>query len=496
MANLRILDINAADSRTVKVRFSAALAIDIGQSNVQILSEIINVPDIEVISVVISDEILIINTLPHTPYARYKVIFQSTNAVRFRGLDEQQFLIEDGKSNVAKILGAENDTNSTRDNLVTFLGGYQSVFDLSRETIVRTILNQTANLLNKAQVDVRQAKSANYLEILIKDEVKTRGFGPWDRLNQEGAFQVLRVGAGPTNTILEGVISFDSFPANPITLQRDIITNESLVLGIGNGTYQDLVLTLNRTPVTKITAVMIQYSSGEIYNYDIRSIGYQIKDPKYDTRFGRRLITLTDNQIKLSDNLKEDPDFILPSGNDTIVVSYEYKSLGRIIDETSVEVVEVIEIIRETSPAIITMFSLSHAPVVTSGDKIPIQGGVQFLDPYSETPFRNTHPAFLREIPYREGGLPNYPGEYSVDYATGRIFVYGAVKNDGTGDFPPAMNYYYRKTYAPRLDYTYVPEFRDVIASPLRELVTKTAKINYYLNKLMFPVLIMYLMFM
>jgi hypothetical protein len=487
MANLRILDINAADSRTIKVRFSSILAADIGRSNVQVLSEVVNVPNVEVLSVEVLEDILAITTLPQTPYARYNVIFQSTDAVRFRGLDNRQFLLEDDVSNVAKIIGAENDYNPMRDNLVTFLGGHQSVYDLSRETMVRTILNQTADLLNKAQADIRQAKSANYLEILIKDELQTRNFGPWDRLKQEGAFQVLRVGSGPTDETIQGSISFDSFPSDPVTLQLDVVTNELLVVGVGSGTYNDLVLTLNNTPVTKITEIIIQYFSGDTFVYDIESFGYQIKNPKYDIRFGRRLITLNDNQIKLSDTLKDDPDFVIPGGNDKFSVSYEFKSLGRVIDDASVEIVEVVEVIREAAPAIITMFSIKNAPIVTSGDNIPTLGGIQFLDPYSETPFRNTHPAFLREIQYREGTGPNYPGEYSVDYSTGRVFVYGAVKNDGTGDFPPAMNYYYRKTYIPRLDYTYVPEFRDVVASPLRELVTKTAKINYLFEQTYVP---------
>ena len=487
MANLRILDINAADSRTVKVRFSAPLATDIGQSNVQILSEVVNVPDVEVLSVEVSDDILIVNTLPQTPYARYNTVFQSTNAVKFRSLDNLQFLLEDGRANTIKILGAENDFNPTRDNLVTFLGGQQSVYNLSRETIVRSVLNQTADLLNKAQADVRQAKAANYLEILVKDELQTRSFGPWDRLNQEGAFEVLRVGAGPTDETIQGIITFDSFPSDPITLQRDIITDENLVLGIGRGTYSDLTLTLKRIPVTKLTGVTIQYGAGGTFVYDIRSLGYQIKDPKYDTKFGRRLITLDDNQIKLNDSLKEDPTFVLPGGNDKIIVSYEFKSLGRIIDDTSVAVVEVVQVVREGAPAITTMFSLKNAPVVTAGDKIPTSSGVQFLDPYSATPFRNTHPAFAREIPYREGGLPNFPGEYSVDYATGRVFVYGSVTNNGTGDFPPAMSYYYRKTYVSRLDYTYVSELKDLVASPLRELITKTAKINYLFEQTYVP---------
>lgn len=488
MANLRILDINAADSRTIKAKFSAQLAEDLIGSNVQVLSEVPNVPDITVISVTVTDDILIINTLPHTPYARYKAKFVSTNSVRFRSKDERSFLIEDGKSNAIKFLGAENDYNPTRDNFVKYLGGQQSVYDLSRETLVRLILNSTSDLLNKSKADIRQSKSANYLEVLIKDERKTRRFGPWDRLNQEGAFEVLRVGTGPTDETMPGVISFASFPRDPVTLQREVVTREDLVLGIGSGTFEDLTLTLNHGPITKLTSVSIQYSDGYSFTYNIRSFGYQIQDPKYDSAFGRRLITLDDNQVKLSDELKDNPSFVLPGAGDTVVVSYEYKSLGRIIDDNSVEVLEVVQVVRSPAPALSTVFSLENAPIVTASDKIPTSGGVTFLDPYSVTPFLNTHPAFLYEVPYRGGnGTPGRAGEYCIDYETGRVFVYGAVINDGTGNFPPAMNYYYRKTYVPRLDYTYVPEYKDVVASPLRDLVTKTAKINYLYEQTFVP---------
>jgi hypothetical protein len=487
VANLRILDINAADSRTIKARFSANITDTLAVSNVQILSEVINVPDVGVVSVYVFEDILTITTLPQTPYARYNVLFVSTNAVRFTSQDGNQFLVEDGKANSAKVLGAENAYNPTRDNLITYLGGSNSVYDLSRETFVRTILNQISDLLNKAQADIRQTKSANYLEVLITDEQKIRSFGPWDRLNQEGAFQVLRVGSTPTNEILQGVIVFDDFPSDPVTLQRDIVTGESLSLGIGSRTYDDLVLTLNKTPITKLTSVTIQYADGYTLNYDIRSFGYQINNPKYDTQFGRRLITLANNQVKLNDSLKEDPSFVLPGGSDKIIVSYEYKSLGRVIDQNSVSVVEIVPVIRDVAPALTSLFSLNNAPVVTASDKIPTQGGIQFLDPYSATPFQSTHLAFLKEIPYREGGLPNFPGEYSVDYSTGRVFVYGAVTNDGTGNFPPVMNYYFRQTYVSRLDYTYVPEFNDLVASPFRELIGSSAKINYLFEQTFIP---------
>lgn len=487
MANLRILDINAADSRTIKVRFSDNLAEDIAISNVQIVSEIPNIPDVIVDGVDVFENILIINTLPQTPYARYKVIFASTIAIRFRNKTENSFLIEDGKSNTIKVLGSEDDYNPTRSAFVDYLGGAESVYDLSRETLIRTVLNSVSDLINKTRTDIRQTKNANYLELLIKDERKTRRFGPWDRLNQESAFEIVRVGLTPTNESLDGIIDFNNFPKDPITLQREIVTDEELILGIGKNTYNDLLLTVNNGPVTKVTNIYIEYSNGNVYNYDITEFGYRIANPKYDTQFSRRLITLEDNQIKLSEDLKENSSFILPGGDDKIKISYEYKSLGRIINTDSVEVVEVVEVIRETSPALTSIFSIGNTPIVTASDKIPVSGGVEFLDPYSTTPFRSTHLAFKNEIPYREGGLPNRAGDYCIDYETGRVFIYGAITNDGTGYFPPVMNYHYRKTYSPRLDYTYVPEFCDLVASPLRELINKTAKINYKYEQTLIP---------
>lgn len=479
MANLRILNINAADSRTIKVKFSDPLALDIANSNVQIKSEIFNIPDIEVVSVSVINDVLIINTLPHTPFSRYKVIFASTNSVIFRSLDESKLLLEDGRSNTIQILGAENDYNPTRSRFIEYLGDQDSVYDLSRESLVRVYLNQISDLINKCHYDIGQVKNSNYLEVTIQDERKIRRFGPWDRLDQEGAFEVLRVGKNPTNTSVSGFKSFTSFPSEPISLQSESITNEELILGIGSGTYDDLVLTLNRTPVIKLSSVQIKYSNGDIYNYDISQYGYQIKDPKYDELYGKRYVLLADNQVKLNDLVKDDPDFVVPGGEDTIVVSYEFKLLGKFVDTASVEVVEVVDVVREAAPALSVLFSLKNAPVVTSSDAIATSDGIEFLDPFSLTPFRSIHPAFLNEVPFREGSLPLVPGEFSIDYETGRVYVYGSVTNDGTGDFPPVMNYKYRKVYSNKLDYTYAPEFVDVVASPLRDLVGKTAKINY-----------------
>lgn len=488
MANLRILDINAADSRTVKVRFSDSLSENITTSNITITSDIVNVPDLIITSVYISEDILTITTLPQTPYSRYTVTFNSTISIPFTSLSGDKYLIEDGKNNATKILGAENDYCPTRDAFIEYLGGQQSIYDLSRESLIRTYLDQISTLIDKARSDIRQTKNANYLELTIIDERKVRRFGPWDRLNQEGAFEILRVGKTPTNEDLAGVLSFTSFPSDPISLQSAPISTEQLSAGTGVSSYDnDLVLTLKYYPVTKVTGIQIQYESGDVYNYNIRYLGYRITDNKYDTKYGKRLVSLGENQIKLNEDLKDDVSFVMPGGTDKIIISYEFKSLGRVIDENSVEVVEVVSVVRETAPALTTMFSLINAPIVTSSDKLATSLGIEFLDPYSSTPFRSIHPAFKYEIPYREGSYPIIAGQYSVDYETGRVFVYGAINNDGTGSFPPVMNYYYRKTYSSRLDYTYIPELKDLVISPLRELAGKNAKINYNYEQTLVP---------
>jgi hypothetical protein len=487
MANLRVLDINAADSRTIKVRFSSPVTEYVSASNVLVVSKESGIPDAEVIGVSTTDDILIIETQPMTPFSRYDVIFRSTNAVKFTSVDGQSYLVEDGQANVRQVLGSEDPDNQIRDYLAMAIGGMEGVYDISRESLVRTILNMLSDEIRKAKADIRESKSAVFLRRFVKDEQKVRGFGPWDRLNQEGAYSVVRVGLQPTDTTIPGSIPFSYFPHDPVTLQRVVISKETLSAGFGSGTFDGLLLTVENSPVTKLKSVSIQYENGDVYNYNISSYGYRINNTRYDSQFSRTLVTLEDNQFQLSDDLLDDATFVLPGGNDKIVVSYEYKNLGINVDEQSVTVTQVIPVVREPAPALSTVFSLIGGPVVTAGDQIPTSGGVVFLDPYSATPFRNIHPAFLRELPYRQEGLPKQPGEYCVDYSTGRVYVYGASSNDGTGYFPPAMTYNYRKSYVSKLDYTYVPEYMDLVASPLRELIGQPAKINFNLQVSLVP---------
>lgn len=488
MANLRVVAINAADIRTIIASFTDKLDPLIGLSNVSVESLVPGVPDAAVDSVSIRDNKITITVRPMTPHAAYLVKFQGTNTQPFRSLNGTSYLFEDGHTNFKQIIGPEEPDNVVRDNLIGYLRN--NLYNLDRGTIVRTVIDQLAGNMLKVSHDIRQAKNDNYLSVLITDERHTRGTGPYDRLYEEGAYEVLRVGTRQTGATTSTSFSFDSFPFDIVTLLRTDVVNEELVAGNSDvaGTFDKLVLTLENGPVTKVTSVEIRYQSGGTYTYSIRAYGYQINNPRYDTEFASTLLTLEDNQVKLSDEVLADPSFEIPGGGDTVVVSYEYKYLGRYVDESTVTVTQVLDAVREATPALTNQFTLEHAPIVTSADVIASTGGVQFLDPNSATPFLTTHPAFTREIPFKYEGLPASPGEYSVDYLTGRVFVFGATDaGEGTGNFPPAATYIYRNSFVRNLDYTYDPETSELVASPLRELAGQEAKISFSYEHVLVP---------
>ena len=477
MPNLRIIGINAADSRTIKVKFSNTLNPAISAQNVRVVGKQESTPDAQVRAAIVAGDILNITVLPMTPFVKYDVIFTSAPSSPFNSEDGRDFLVEDGVENVREVLGAEDPYNIFRDNLVELLQGQPYVPE--KGTFIRTMFNEISNGMLRAQRDIRQSKNDNYLSLYVTDERKRRAYGPYDRLAQEGAIRVDRVGLTESNQTLKGSIPFESFPSDIITLQRQFVEDERLIAGSGPGTFDRFVLSLNNFPVTKLTSVQILYQNGDVFNYDIRSYGYQIQDPKYDTAFASTLLTLEENQVKLNEAILEDDTFRVPENGDFVAVNYEYKSTGRIIDDASVAVTQVLSAVRQATPALVNEFSLGHAPVVDASDVIPTINGVQFLDPNSDEPFKTIHPAFISEIPFRAESLPRNPGEFSVDYPNGRVYVYGAETNDGTGVFPPAASFFYRNSFRRDLDYTYRDETRELVASPLRNLAGQKAKITF-----------------
>jgi hypothetical protein len=484
MANLRLLNIKAEDSVTILAKFTADLDTLINTSNVVITSITPGVPDPSTLKVVIDGPVLRAYIQPLTPLASYNVTFQSSSSVVFRSEDGQSVLFEDGRTNVPLIIGPEEPADQVRDFLVNFLK--DSIYNLDTGTLVRDIINSQSNNLSKAIHDVGQAKNDNYLQFNVVDEAKTRGSGPFDRLNEEGAFEVVRVGTRPGASTSSGSISYDSFPRGPITLQAITISSETLVAGTGPSTFNELTLTVANGPVTKLNSVTVIYADHSTATYDIAQFGYQVQNPRYDQDYASTLLTLEDNQFKLS-RVILDTDFVAPVAGDSIIVNYDYKHTGRIIEQDSVAVSQVLDATREPIPPILTEFTLDHSPVVDANDEVENFDGVTWLDPLSNPPFSGTHPAFIKEVPYKFEGLPANPGEFSIDYNTGRVFVYGEETNDGTGNYPPVATYKYRNTFDSRIDYTYNPDTYELVASPLRDLATQQAKVSFDFEQTLIP---------
>lgn len=484
MANLRIKATKVFDSVTIRARFTERLTSTINTGNVSITSLTAGVPDPAVQTVTVLKDVLTIKTRPLTPYAAYQVTFSSTQSSPFKSINGN-FLFEDGRTNAPTVYGFEDPNDPIRTTLI----GYQKdnpALGLEHGSLARDIINSQASNLSQALHDIRQLKNDNYLSVTIDNEIKTRGDGPFDRLNEEGAYQIIRVGKKIAGSTIDTSYSFSSLPASPITLEVIPITNEKLEAGSESSNFNGLVLTASRRFVTKLKAVRIAYQNGFSATYDVTQYGYQILNDRYDQDYSSKYLILTDNQFKLSDVILE-TDFVVPVPGDIIYIDYEYQNKGRVVDEDSVLVSKVLDATREACPPIKTDFTLSFFPIVTENDIVATSGGISFLDPNSNPPFSATHPAFQKELVFSFDSLPSQPGEYTVDYSTGRVIVYGETTNDGTGDYPPVATYHYRKTFISRLDYTYDPDLQEVVASPTRDIIGESVKISFSYEDVLVP---------
>ncbi len=483
MANLRLLDLKVPDCTTIVGKFTDELHSLLNTSNVTVEAITPGVPDATVLKVEVLYNLFFVTTRPMTPGASYYVTFKSTNSSQFKSKNGTAHLLNDGSTNKKLIIGAGEPENKIRDELINDLK--DGPFNLHKRTLVRDAIDCQAVNLSRALYDIRQAKNDNYLTVEILDEKKIRGAGPFDRLNEEGAYQIIRIAKTQTGATVSNSLSFDEFPGGPISLLTATITNEKLIAGSGESTFNGLTLTVKKNFVSKVTRVLITYSDASTATYDLEAYGYQINNPRYD-EYASTLLTLDENQIKLN-TVALESGFRQPVAGDEIRIDYEYLSKGRVIDEETVTVTQVLDSIREVAPPIVNEFSLQFAPVVTSANIIATVNGITFLDPESNPPFSETHPAFVTELEYRLDGLPAAVGQYCVDYENGRVFVYGAVSNDGTGNIPPVATYKYRKSFSSRLDYTYDVDSVELVANPLRDLENETATISFNYEETLIP---------
>src|ERR1035437_3571531 len=489
MQTLRIINIEVNSGTSIAATFTDILVPNLITSNVSIIPDSPNVPIPEVLLVKVSGSILSIVCQPLTPMAEYFVQFQSTPQCPFISLHNTAKISEDGISNRFLISGPVDSENPVKTFLNSFLK--DNIYNTEDEsTVVSKYVNLLTTNLSKALYDIGQIKNENYLSFTVLDEQKVRGSGAFDRLNEESAYKMIRVGRGPSSSNATKVFSLDVFPSYPVTLQKQTVSETLQVSSIdtpGAFNINNLTITLNNYPITKVTSIIFTFiSANPVYTYDIESLGYQINNSRYDQDFAFSYIQLENNQIKISDKVLEDPNFII-NNIFKIDIQYEYKDLGRIIDTNSISIYTVLNSTREVIPPIINIFSLRHAPIVDSSNKVFTTGGVIFTDPNANIAGAK-HPAFMNEIPFSLSNLPFSPGQYSIDYLSGIVYVFGNnLNNDGAGPYPPLATYTYRLTYKSEQDYIYDPDTLDLVSLPNGNLRNNSGSISFNYEEVLIP---------
>lgn len=493
MENLRIFNFTVIDSKTLEVQFTHTLDNKINNLNFSIVSDGDNVPSPEILSTSISGDTIILEVQPLTYLGVYYFNAFSTELTPFQSTNATALLLEDGVANRKLFLGPQSLDSQTKNFLNSFYK--DNIYKTEdQNTIVGKYVSGLANNLSKALSDINQIKSDNYISIDVVDEVKTRGAGPFDILDVEGAYEVIRVAKTKTGFNAFKKIEFPTFPSSPINLGKTTVKDELILSSsetVGTFDFKNLIITLKNKPISKLNSFKIIYNSIQsAYNYDINKYGYQINNNKYDQDFAFKLLYLKDNQIKINDKVLEDPDFSFENIF-KIEIEYEYNDLGIIISTNNLTVSAVENVIRETIPSIVNVFDLEKSPIVNLNGDIATVGGVVFSDPNGID--NNPHPSFVQEIKFQEGGLPSLPGQYSIDYSVGRVYVYGQSNNDGTGAFPPLATYLYSYVYKPEIDYVYddqatdIESNNDLVALPDGALVDHHGIVSFNYEKVLIP---------
>lgn len=470
MTNIRVVRLKILSSTQLQIDFTSALRTDITINDISIVGANNGIQDLSVVSISISENILTINVRPMVSGAYYQLTLSNLGGNR-----GEQF-IEDGTTNVIFFIG-KTESSTIRDAI---LDDIPNIYNKESGSVIFDAVQPSAQEIEKSSFSINEVKSAGYISVEIVDEQMVRGDGPFDRFNNEGVFKLLRVGQTLTGADETESITYSSFPAAPISLQQlfveeEIVSNTS---AIGNS-FNGLTITLSKSPVIIITSIVLTHNSIE-YIYNIEQYRYGVLNYKYDPDNAYPSLGLENNEIQLN-SAAVGPGFPFPQGSDSFKISYYYKREGRIIDPLSLTITKLVSIIRENVPAVATSFFLGHAPIVDSNGDVPVKNGITWLDPAQNFNPLVKHPAFITEIQFNQSVLPGLPGQFSVDYNTGRVFVFGVdgTGTDGTTVVPPVATYTYLNTYQNGLDYIFYSDLNEVASIPGRDLRDSDALVNF-----------------
>jgi hypothetical protein len=478
---LHITGLQVTSSTTLEITFTSNLTNQLEVDNVSLVSS--DAQSVTVLDISIQNNTLILTTHPLTPTTSY-TLYAVSGTLPFVSINGDR-LIEDGINNAFSFVAPIQIDNLIKNSLLNYFRGniYQADDNTS---LISKYVDGISLAFSKALYDVRQLKNENYLSVPVMDEIITRGDGPFDHLPQEACYEVLRVAKTKTGSKSPSKIVYSEFPASIVTLQQAQFS-ETLTPSSSNapGTFQinDLILNLTKFPVTKITSLIFNFATiNPVFVYDLTSYGYQQLNSSYDQENSSNYLLLKNNQAKVSQEVLKTPLFSLKDLIN-VVVEYQYKDLGIFVDENSVSVTSTLFSSRKVLPPLLKVVQLDHYPIVTSSGATPTANGLTINVPNSSA----KHPAFLTELPFRLNGLPIAPGQYSVDYNFGKIYVFGATKQDGTGDSPPVVSYYYKQGYSIDVDYSYDADTLDLVSLPDGAIRGFPGTISFMFEKVLVP---------
>lgn len=489
MKNLRIVDTKVT-SNTVEIFFNQKVTSSITVRNFSLVSETNGTPDVVIESADVRDKVVTLNTKPLTYNSVYKLTAMSIPEIKFLSRDQEYLLLEDGINNIVRIQGPVDIDNPVFSYYKSYFK--DNIYDIdNNDSIINKYLKGSSQEIVKLFNETNQVKSDRFLSYFTKDEEKVRGKSAFDRLNNEGAYLVTRVGLNPTSNALSETVEINPFGENVVSLSQQI---KNLVTSVQDENFfaifdkNNLILNLDKNLI-KISSLKFTFTnSTPNYEYDLSKLGYQLLVSKYDDNSFTNL-SLKSNQARLSDNVLLDSGFDL-SNIFRIEMTYYVNDLGKTIDSTTLSVFDIKKSIREEVPPIVTIFDLKHAPVTDITGEIPLLGGLEIFNVESYT---NQHEAFASEIKFDLSNLPNRAGQFAVDYKLGKVYVFGSELSTGTGDIPPVISYYYKHLFKSEIDYVFDDQaynqlsLNDLVALPNGSLIDQKGFVSYNYDHALTP---------
>jgi len=456
MNSLSIANAIATGPRTIQITFSQAVSSAITVANFTLFAKKETITQPTILSLSIYDNTITLTTTPLYPLTQYTLTcFSST--IKFVSADNTSILISEQVVVVAPLSTQDSSIKKSIKNLYN-----NNLYDLNNGLTGDHVNNISAQL-SKTLYDLRQTKNEIFLSKVITDEYKIRGEGPSDRLNEESAYEILRVATNPTDQKYSFTLGVSNFDARWVSLQQ---ASFSETLSPTNS----LVFTLQKEI---LAATSITVFTNQNITYDIGKYGYYILNNQYDPNSSIYYL-LAANQIQLNETFFIDNEIAI-SSIVSISFQYNYKNVNIFPYPGSLAVYSIRSVTRELLESLVNIVDLAHNTITDAYGNAASIAALTFASSLNPN---QPHNAFLVEVPFNNNALPSLPGQYSVDYTNGRIYVYGAVTNDGTGPYPPVVSYFYKYTYTQDIDYT-VDDNQNLISIPFGNLRNNSATITH-----------------